>query len=375
MAVEMTASQSERRDELVGRLFNSMLATMDTVSVFIGDRLGFYAALAEAGSSGDDGVTSTKLARETGTNERYAREWLEHQAATGILHVANPGDGPLERRFALAPEYHEVFLDRNSLNCMAGPIRLTVGALKPLEALLDAYRSGAGVPYADYGEHTREGIAEMNRPMFLNQLAGDWLPAMPDVHARLSAHPAAKIADVGCGTGWSTIAIARAYPAAEIHGYDVDEASIARAQANAAAAGLDGRIAFRMLDAASPELSGEYDLVTAFETIHDMAQPVAALANMRRMIKPGGVALVADERVEEQFAAPGTDVERLNYGFSVVHCLAVAIADAPDGVESAATGTCMRPPVFREYATRAGFSSVEILPVQHDFWWLYRLNP
>ena len=357
---------TERRDALIGRLFEATIGTLDVVSVYLGDRLGLYQALTDLGSA-----TSAELAGATGTHERYVREWLEQQAATGILVVEDASLAPTERRFSLPAAYREIFLQPDSLNCLTGLIRLAVGAVSPLPAVLDAYKTGAGVPYVDYGLDTREGIAAMNRPMFVNQLGPEWIPAMPDVHARLQADPPARVADVGCGTGTSSIAIARAYPNVQVHGFDSDEASIARARENAVAAGVADRVTFAVRDAAYPGLAGGFDLVTAFETIHDMAQPVEALAKMRELLGAGGAVLIGDERVEETFSAPGTDVERLNYGFSVIHCLPSSMAETP----SAATGTVIRPGTMRRYAEEAGYRSAEILPIAHDFWYFYRLTP
>ena len=354
-----------QRDALIGRLFEAAIGTLDVFSVHLGDRLGLYQALDQRGSA-----TSDELAAATGTHERYVREWLEQQAATGILAVEDAAAPAAARRYRVPSGHREVLLDRDSLNCLTPLLRLAVGVTGPLPALLEAFRTGAGVPYPDYGADTREGIAEMNRPMFLNLLGTAWLPAIPDVHARLQADPPARVADVGCGSGWSSIAIARAYPNALVHGFDADEASIALARSNVAAAGLADRVSFALRDAAYPGLAGSYDLVTAFETIHDMAQPVEALRKMRGLVADGGAVMIADERVGETFTAPGDDVERLNYGFSVLHCLAVGLAESP----SAGTGTVMRPPTLRRYAAEAGFGGVEVLPIDNDFWRFSRLD-
>ncbi len=364
-ALLVTAREEERRDALVGRLFEAAIGTMDVFAVYIGDRLGLYEALAARGAA-----TAPELAAATGTHERYVREWLEHQAATGILAVDDVAAAPTARRYRLPAGHDEVLLDRDSLNYLSALLRLVVGATRPLPALLEAFRRGGGVPYPEYGADTREGIAEMNRPMFVNLLGSAWLPALPDVHARLQSAPPARVADVGCGTGWSSIAIARAYPHVLVDGFDLDEASIRTARANLAAAGLTDRVTFRVRDAADPGLAGRYDLVTAFETIHDMARPVEALRAMRALVADGGTVLVADERVGDTFSAPGTDVERLNYGFSVLHCLAVGMCDAP----AAGTGTVMRAGTLREYAAAAGFRGVEVLPIENDFWQFYRLT-
>jgi SAM-dependent methyltransferase len=366
MTLQLEARSTERRDALAGRLFDAAISTMDLFTVYLGDRLGLYQALAELGPT-----TSAALAERTSTQERYVREWLEQQAATGLIEALNPSAGPTERCYLLPAGHDEVLLEKDSLNYLTALLRLTVGATRPLPALLEAFRSGGGVPYAEYGADTREGIAEMNRPMFLNLLGSEWLPAIPEVDARLQADPPARVLDVGCGTGWSTIALARAYPKARVEGIDLDEASIIKAQTNAAATGLAGRVSFTIRDAADLGLTGRYDLVTAFETIHDMAYPVAALRGIHDLLAPGGLALIADERVGEHFSAPGDDVERLNYGFSVLHCLASSMCEpAPAG-----TGTVMRPGTLRQYAQQAGFEQVDSLPIENDFWRFYLLTP
>jgi 2-polyprenyl-3-methyl-5-hydroxy-6-metoxy-1,4-benzoquinol methylase len=361
-----TSTDTAQRDALVARLFEAVIGTMDVFSIYVGDRLGLYRALAELGSA-----TSPTLAAATGTHERYVREWLEQQAATGVLEVENAGDEATTRRYYVPSGHREVLLERDSLNNLTGLVRLAVGVTRPLPRLLEVFRTGEGIPYADYEQDTMGGIAEMNRPMFVNLLGSEWLPGIPDLHARLLADPPARVADIGCGTGWSSIAIARAYPKVQVHGFDLDEASIALARANAIEAGVTDRVSFSVRDAAYPALGGRYDLVTAFETIHDMAQPVAALRKMRDLVTDDGAVVIADERVGETFSAPGDDVERLNYGFSVLHCLPSCMAETP----SAAVGTVMRPPTLRRFAAEAGFRSVEILPIENDFWRFYRLVP
>jgi 2-polyprenyl-3-methyl-5-hydroxy-6-metoxy-1,4-benzoquinol methylase len=176
------------------------------------------------------------------------------------------------------------------------------------------------------------------------------------------------VADVGCGTGWSSIGIAKAYPLASVDGLDLDAASIEDARRNAEANGVAHRVKFEVRDAGDPKLAGSYDLVTAFETIHDMSNPVGTLRAMRALRKSGGAVVIADERVAEEFTAPGDKLERYMYGWSAVHCLAVGM-----GPHSSATGTVMRPSRLREYARDAGFSDVEILPIENDVWRFYRL--
>jgi SAM-dependent methyltransferase len=360
----MSASADERRDALVERLFEAVLGFNDLYAVYIGDRLGLYAALAERGPS-----TPAELADATRTHERYVREWLEHQAVGSILDVEESGGG--ERRYSLPAGHDAVLVDRDSPAHMAAFARMMVGIVQPVPAVLEAFRTGGGVAYALYPEDFWQGQGDMNRIGYVHQLASEWLPALPDVDERLRADPPARVADIACGVGWSSIAIARGYPNVRVDGVDSDPASIDRARELAATEGLADRVRFSLADAANPGLDGRYDLVTIFEAVHDMSRPVEALRTAREVLAPDGTVLVADEKVAEDFTAPGDEIERVMYGWSVLHCLPVGMAEQP----SAATGTVMRPATMRRYAFEAGFSDVEVVPIEHDFWRFYRLRP
>jgi SAM-dependent methyltransferase len=201
-------------------------------------------------------------------------------------------------------------------------------------------------------------------------LGSDWLPAMPDVEARLGSG-SARVADLGCGCGWSSIALASAYPGAEVDGFDSDEASVASARSNAAAAGVADRVRFHTADA-STGTTGEYDLVCCFEALHDMARPVEALAAMRALAGADGTVLIVDERVPDVFTADDPDpIQRFYYAVSVLHCLPAGRSEPG----SAATGTVMRRGTLERYAASAGFGSVQVLPIEHDMFRFYRLHP
>jgi 2-polyprenyl-3-methyl-5-hydroxy-6-metoxy-1,4-benzoquinol methylase len=364
MAEGSARTPEQRREALVERVFGSAIGLMELLSIYVGERLGLYRALAEGGAA-----TAPELATATATNERYAREWLEQQAVAGILEVEDERAEPEARRFRLPEGHDEVLLERDSLYYSAPLAQQMVSITRPLPAVLEAFKTGGGVPYPEYGEDMREGIAHANRPMFVNLMGTEWLPAVSDAHERLRADPPAWVADIGCGAGWSSISIARAYPKVRVEGFDLDEDSIAEAKANAEAEGLTDRVTFQVRDAADPELSGRYDLAIAIECIHDMSRPVETLQAMRSMVGNDGVVLVVDERVGEDFVAPSNEIERLMYGYSILHCLPVGMAERP----SAGTGTVMRPATLRRYATEAGFSRVEILPIENDLWRFYRL--
>ena len=362
----MTQATEQQRDAFVGRLLQSIAGTFDVFSIYLGDQLGWYRALAEGGA-----LTSGELAARTGTHARYAREWLEQQVVAGILTVDDAQAEAAQRRFTLPAGHVEPLVDRDSLNYLAPLTQLLAGCVRPLPQLVDAYRTGAGVPFADYGADLREGQAAVNRPAFLRQLAQEWLPAMPDVHAVLQGQAPARVADFGCGFGWSSIGMALGYPQARVDGFDLDAPSIERARANAAQHGVADRVTFQVRDAGDPALAGQYDLVTAFECVHDLSDPVGALRSMRRLAGERGTVLIVDERVGETFTAQGDQVEGMMYGWSILHCLPVGLADPP----AVGTGTVMRAGTLRRYALEAGFREVEVLPIENFFFQFYRLRP
>jgi SAM-dependent methyltransferase len=354
-----TASSSA--DALAERLFGATLGALELFSIYLGAELGLYRALAQDGPQ-----TAAGLARVAGIAPRYAHEWLEQQAVAGFLDV-DVDDGA-ERRYRLAPEHARVLAAPDDLAHAAPFAHMLVGIGQVLPRVVEAYRTGGGVPYHAYGRDFRHGQGHINRPAFTHELPSGWLAAMPDVVARLQAGDA-RVVDVGCGQGWSTIALARAFPSAAVDGLDLDDASIAEARRHAADAGVRAR--FLAGDATELPQHGPYHLVAILEALHDMAHPVDALAAARTALAPGGAVLVVDERVADTFTAPGDEVERAMYGWSVTHCLPTQLAEHP----SAALGTVLRSGTVRDLAHQAGFARVAVLPVENEFFRLYRLDP
>jgi Rv2258c-like winged HTH domain/Methyltransferase domain len=303
------AGEDERRDALADRLLTSLIESAELASVWLGLRLGLYEDLRSNGPA-----TVAELATRAGVDARYAREWLEQQAVAGLLDVEDPTGNAEDRRYRLPAAHADVLLDADH-PAHAGAAAWWMGSLaQVLQRVPDLYRSGQGLPYPEYGADCRVAIANFNRPMFVNDLAG-WFAAVPELDARLRAE-GARALDAGCGIGWSSISLARAYPSLRVDGIDSDEASIADAEGNAARAG------------------------------------------------------VADEKVAETFTAPGDELERLNFAFSWWHCLPASRAETP----SAAAGTALRPATVRQWAEQAGFASLRELPVDHDFWRFYELS-
>jgi SAM-dependent methyltransferase len=357
---------NNQRDAFIERFLQSASGAFVMLSIYMGDRLGLYRALAEGGPA-----TSKELASRTGTQERYIREWLEQQTVAGILEVKQENHEVGARSFCLPAGHVEPLIDCGSMSYIVPLAQLLVGAVRPMPSILNAYRNGGGVPLDEYGRDFREGQAAINYPAFWNQLPREWLPAIPDVDARLKADPPARVADIGCGYGWSSLGMASGYPKIHVDGLDLDMPSIERAKENARRNQLEERVHFQVRDASDPSLAGQYDLVTVLEALHDMNDPVGALRTMHRLAKAGGTVLVVDERVGDTFTSQGNDIEWMMYGWSILHCLPVGMTDA----NAAGTGTVMRADTLRSYAREAGFSKVEVLPIENFFFRFYRLTP
>lgn len=356
---------SSRAEEIGEQLFIACVGAMDLLCVYIGIQVGLYPALAQGGQQ-----TAAELAGRTGLDTRYVQEWLEQQAIAGLLTAE--GDDAQTRRFAMAEGVEEVLLAETSPFYLAPLSALVPTICDVLPKLENAFRTGQGVPYADYGPRAVALQGGLNRPWFTHSLAQEWLPQLPDIDARLrdTARPA-RVADVGCGVGWAAIQLAKAYPGVRVVGVDDDAATIARAKENAENEGVSNRVDFQLTDAAMWSGSEKFDLVTFFECIHDMPHPAAALANAREALAGDGAVLVMDENTAEQFTAPGDEVERYFATSSVTWCLPQSRVPS----DSAAIGTRIRPETMLQLANEAGFRDVEILGIENPFWRFYRMNP
>ena len=361
-AIELTEDDGAKIEEFAGTLFMQALALMELANVELGVRLGLYQALAGAGA-----VTAAELAASTGIAERYAREWLEQQATAGVVEVADVDVAAEERRFTLPNAHAHVLIEDDSEACMKPCAALVSWAPKALDIMVEEFRRGAGAAFGLFDLHDVQ--AAFTRPVFVNHLTQNWLPALPDVQERLESGRPVRIAEVGCGEGRAAIVVAQAYPNVQIDGYDLDEASIAVARKDAADAGVADRARFEVRDAADPAIAGDYDLVMAIEMLHDMPDPVGILRTMKRLAGDGGAVLVVDERTADSFELPATEMERFFYTFSTLHCLAVSMQDGGAG-----TGTVIRSDTVRTYAADAGFDSVEVLDVEHPQFVLYRMS-
>jgi rhodanese-related sulfurtransferase/2-polyprenyl-3-methyl-5-hydroxy-6-metoxy-1,4-benzoquinol methylase len=356
--VEAPAPSSPRLDV---RIFEAAVASLELFSVHLGRRLGLYDVMAA-----HDCVTVEELAKTAGVAPRYAQEWLEQQAVAGYVAVDDPDAAT--RRFHLNDQQRAVLVLADDPAHISPVADMVAGIGGVLDELADAYQRGTGVPYARFGPHLRNGQGGINRPAYGSSLRS-WLDAT-GVGQRIAGDGAGvRIADVGCGQGWSTMALARDYPQAQVVGFDTDGASIDDARMRATEAGVD--VTFHALPAAAITDHGPFDVIVLLETLHDIARPVDALMACRSALRRGGAVVIADEKVAERFMAPGDDTERFMYGFSVLHCLPASMAED----ESAALGTVLRARTVHEMAAAASFNRCEEIDVDAGFFQIYELTP
>jgi len=334
MPIELNASDEVKVEEFAGGLFAACLATMELANVELGIRLGLYEALAGSGP-----LTSTELARRAGIAERYAREWLEQQATAGILRA---DVGPDATRFELPAGHAEVLLDGDSLSFMGASVMQLMALRGAFDHVVEAFRTGAGVPYEAYGADGVEGQGGANRPIFLSTLPSDWLPAIPEVHDRLSSDGEARVLDVGCGTGIFADRLDQGLAAGGVAGCDLSAGMLAEAAARSRRVGW-----VRGDSARLPVRRGAVDAVVCTQAFHFFDQP-AAWREFQRVLTPGGHAMVG--MMHPRTEAGSRRFSRLLTGASKTGVTFPTKAE------------------MRRMATEAGFDVIG----QHDVAWRFR---
>jgi 2-polyprenyl-3-methyl-5-hydroxy-6-metoxy-1,4-benzoquinol methylase len=312
-AVEIDGAKLE---QFVFSVVGEIGATLNTAQVVMGERLGLYRALWGAGW-----LSPAELARRAGVHERYVREWLNAQAAGNYIQY-EPADGT----YRLAPEQAAVLADTDSPAYLAGFFQIALGTLLDTHKVVDTARTGTGYGWHEHGEDVFDGCEIFFRTGYRANLVASWLPALDGVVDKLEA--GARVADIGCGHGASTILMAQAYPKSTFIGTDYHEGSIAKARARAAEAGVADRVRFETsLAANSP--GEQFDFVTTFDCLHDMGDPVSAARHIHDILAPDGTWMIvepmAGDRVEDNLNPVG----RVYYGFSTFLCTPASLSQQP----------------------------------------------
>ncbi len=332
-----TTMETTSLDELLGRFVSDLGATISAGNVVIGDRLGLYRALAESGPA-----TSAQLAQRAGAGERYVREWLRAQAASGYVSYSADDD-----TFSMSEAQATAFADPDGL-VLPGAFQLALACLRDRASIEDAFRTGQGMGWHEHDPEVFTGCERFFRPGYVANLVRSWIPAVAGVSERLAA--GARIADVGCGLGASSRILAATYPTSSVVGFDYHDESIRLARQETADAGLGDRLQFSV--ASAQEFPGTgYDLVTTFDCLHDMGDPVGAARHIREALAPDGVWLLVEPYAGDRVTDNLNPVGRIYYNFSTFLCVPHAVAQgSPDALGNQAGERATRAVV-----ERAGF--------------------
>lgn len=336
--LERPQVDEEKLGALVMKAVGDFGASLSTTMISLGDRLGLYKALAAGGPA-----TSAELAARTGTVERYVREWLSANAAGGYVEY-EPGTG----RFSLSPEQEIALVDESSPYCILGGFELIAAASRAEPAIAERFKSGEGFSWGAHDTRLFEGTERFFRPGYAANLVASWIPALDGVEAKLQA--GAKVADVGCGHGASTIVMARAYPNSTFVGFDGHGPSIDRANEAAREAGVADRVRFEVADATSFPGEG-YDLIAHFDALHDMGNPVDSGRRVREALAPDGTWLIVEPFANDRLEDNLNPIGRVFYGASTLLCTPHAISEGGASTLGGQAGEAG----IRDVAERAGF--------------------
>jgi SAM-dependent methyltransferase len=327
-------------EQFVHKALGDVGSALTASLVVIGDKLGLYRALAEGGPA-----TPAELARRTQTSERYVREWLSGQAAAGYVSY-----DPTSRRFALPPAHAACLTDDSSPACVLGAFQAMTAAMRAEPRIADGFRTGKGVGWHEHDPDLFVGVERFFRPGYNAHLVNEWIPALDDVQAKLER--GARVADVGCGLGASTIILAKAFPRSTFVGFDYHEPSIERARERARAAGVAERTRFEVASAKS--YPGTYDLVAFFDCLHDMGDPVGAARHVRKSLAPDGTWLLVEPFANDDVEANLNPVGRLFYSVSTLVCTPASLSQEVGLALGAQAGERR----LRGVLTEAGFTRV-----------------
>ncbi len=348
----------QRSQQFMQTLVGDLGTALAAVLVSVGDEAGLFRAMAGAGP-----LRPQVLAERSGVHVRYVEEWLAAMSGAGYVEHDAQAD-----TFVL-PDEHAVFLvDPQSEFYLGGLFRALPSVSSAASRIAAAFTSGGGVSFAEFGAELPVALERMNRSVYEKRLVASWLPAMPDVVARLQAGGSAI--DVGCGTGIVPITLARAFPAARLAGLDLDERSLEIARGYAREAGVADRVTFIHASAEAMPVDPRWDFVSTFDVIHDLPDPLGALQRIRTSLAPAGTYLMVEPKVADRLADnQGNPFARMLYGISCLHCVPQSLSQGGPGL-----GACWGPARAHEHATRAGFAHFDTLPIRSPALAFYALK-
>ena len=333
------AFDNAKFESFLHRMVGDVGATLTGALIVVGDKLGYYRTLAERGA-----LTSQELAEATGTHERYAREWLSNQAASGYVDY-----DPATKTFTLPAEHQPLLADESSPVLLCGLYQIAQTMFADEPAITEAFRTGNGFGWHEHDPRLFGATERFFRPGYNANLVSNWIPALDGVEAKLRA--GARVADVGCGLGTSTIVMAQAYPQSRFEGYDYHQGSIDAARAAALKAGVADRVTFEVASAKAYPSAG-YDFVACFDCIHDMGDPAGALAHIRATLREDGTFMMVEPFANDALEDNLNPVGRVFYAASTLLCTPASLSQEVGTALGAQAGEAR----LRELCTRAGFT-------------------
>jgi 2-polyprenyl-3-methyl-5-hydroxy-6-metoxy-1,4-benzoquinol methylase len=349
----------ERSQRFMQKVVGDVGTAMAAALVLVGDQAGLFRAMAGAGP-----VSAQDLATRAGIHARYAQEWLSAMACAGYVEF----DAQSER-FELPAEHAQFLCAPSEETYLGGLFSGLPSLMGTATRLVQAFSRGEGISFAEFGEAMPLALEQMNRPVYEKRLTSMWLPAMPEVVQRLQA--GGRAIDVGCGTGIVPIALAKAYPSAQIEALDLDARSITIARGYAEQAGVSDRIRFIQASADVLPQTSTYDLVTTFDVVHDLPDPLGVLQKIRACLREGGSYLMVEPKVDDRLEANlANPFAKMLYGISCMHCVPQSLSQGGSGL-----GACWGPGRARVLALDAGFSRFDVLPIRSPALAFYQLRP
>jgi SAM-dependent methyltransferase len=337
-ATQTPALDMDKLNQFIGQFVTDLGATVHAGLVVIGEKLGLYKALAT------DAMTSAELARRTNTDERYVREWLASQAAGGYVTY-----NEATNKFSLNEEQAFTLANESSPAYLPGAFELALGSLAAVPRIAESFRSGDGMGWHEHVDGVFHGCEKFFRPGYAANLVTSWIPALDDVKSKLES--GARVADVGCGKGASTLIMAQAFPKSQFFGFDYHDKSIEGARESASRAGVNGRVKFDVAKAKEFP-GGNYDFVAVFDCLHDMGDPVGTAKHVRQSLAKDGTWMIVEPFAKDRLADNLNPVGRVYYSFSTLLCTPCS--------RSQEVGLCLGAQAgekrIREVVTAAGFT-------------------
>jgi len=330
----------EKLHEFMIKAVGDIASTMSAMLVIIGDRLGLYKAMAESGYS----ITSEELAKKTNTNERYIREWLANQAAGGYIsyNAAN-------EKYTLPSEQAMALADENSPVYVHGAYQAIKSFFKDEDKFIEVFKTGKGLRWGEHHHDLFEGTARFFKPNYVGNLVNSWIPSLEGIEEKLKQ--GAKVADIGCGYGISTILMAKAYPNSKFYGFDNHSPSIEQAKEQSRKEGIIGNVEFYSVSANDESIGNDYDLITFFDCLHDMGDPIGAMKFAKQSLKPDGTCMIIEPMANDKVEDNLTLVGRIFYAASTLVCVPNSLAD-----NGPAIGAQAGEKKIKEISKAAGFT-------------------